>query len=111
MSSTIRKLSEMTDEAAFERLATAILRDARLEYASLLHPGVNIEDKTVKSPVDGIGFVPGAKPSHMIAAHHTTSIRDGLRKKWLHNPSSVTPRKGGAANGAGRGSDQDSGNC
>ena len=95
MSYTIRKLSEMTDEASFERLATAILRDARLEYASLLHPGVNTEDKTVKSPVDGIGFVSGAKPSHMIAAHHTTCTRDGLRKKWLHNPASVTPRKSG----------------
>ena len=43
----------MTDEAAFERLATAILREAQPEYASLLHPGVNSEDKTVKSPVDG----------------------------------------------------------
>jgi hypothetical protein len=95
MSCTIRNLSEMTDEAAFERLATAILREARPEYASLLHPGVNPEDKTVKSPVDGIGFVLGAKPSHMIAAHHTTCTRDGLRKKWLHNPNSVARRKGG----------------
>src|SRR5690348_11227038 len=95
MSYTIRKLSEMTDEAAFERLATAILRDARLEYASLLHPGVNTENKTVKSPVDGIALVPGAKPSHLIAAHHTICTRNGLRKKWLHDPSSVSPRKGG----------------
>jgi hypothetical protein len=95
MSCTIRKLSEMTDEAAFERLATAILRDARLEYASLLHPGVNTEDKTVKSPVDGIGFVLGAKPRHLIAAHHTTCARDGLHKKWLHDPATVRPRKGG----------------
>ncbi len=95
MSCTIRKLSEMTDEAAFERLATAILREARSEYASLLHPGVNPEGKTVKAPVDGIGFVLGAKPSHMIAAHHTTCTRDGLRKKWLHDPATVSPRKGG----------------
>lgn len=95
MSYTIRKLSEMTDEAAFERLATAILRGARVEYAFLLHPGVNSEDKTVKSPVDGIGFVLGAKPPHMIAAHHTICTRDGLRKKWLHNPAGVTSRKGG----------------
>jgi hypothetical protein len=95
MSYTIRKLSEMTDEAAFERLATAILRDGRLDYASLLHPGVNTEDKTVRSPVDGIGFVPGAKPPHMIAAHHTTCTRNGLRKKWLHDPASVIPKKGG----------------
>jgi hypothetical protein len=95
MSRTIRKLSEMTDEAAFERLATAILREARPEYASLLHPGVNSAGKTVKAPLDGIGFVLGAKPCHMIAAHHTTCTRDGLRKKWLHNPASLTPRKSG----------------
>jgi hypothetical protein len=72
MSDTIRKLSEMTEESAFERLATAILREARPEYSSLLHPGVNSEGKTVKGPVDGIAFVLGAKPCHLIAAHHTT---------------------------------------
>jgi hypothetical protein len=33
--------------AAFERLATAILREAEPQYASLLHPGVNKEGKTV----------------------------------------------------------------
>jgi hypothetical protein len=93
MSFTIRKLSEMTDEAAFERLATAILRGAQPEYACLLHPGVNSDNKTVKSPVDGIGFVLGAKPARMIAAHHTTCSRDGLRKKWLHDPAGGTPRK------------------
>jgi hypothetical protein len=91
---TIRKLSEMTDEAAFERLATAILREARPEYASLLHPGVNLAGKTVKAPVDGIGFVPSAEPPHMIAAHHTTCKRDYLFKKWLHDPATVKPRKG-----------------
>jgi hypothetical protein len=95
MSSTIRKLSEMTDEAAFERLATAILRESRPEYGSLLHPGVNSAGKTVKAPVDGIGFVLGAKPSHMVAAHHTICARDGLRKKWLHDPATVSPRKAG----------------
>jgi hypothetical protein len=95
MSDTIRKLSEMTDEGAFERLATAILRESRPEYSSLLHPGVNSEGKTVKAPMDGIGFVLGAKPPHMIAAHHTTCARDGLRKKWLHDPATFSSQKGG----------------
>src|SRR5438132_11962957 len=94
MSCTMRKLSEMTDEAACERLAPAILREARPEYASLLHPGVNSEGKTVKSPVDGIGYVLGAKPSHIVTAHHTTCARDDLHKKWLHDPITVSPRKG-----------------
>jgi hypothetical protein len=75
---TIRKLSEMTNEADFERLAMAILREAKPEYASLLHPGVNPAGKTIKSPVDGISFVIGAQPPHMIAAHHTTCSRNDL---------------------------------
>jgi hypothetical protein len=90
MSCTIRKLSEMTDEAAFERLAMAVLREARQEYASLLHPGVNPEGKTVKAPVDGIGFVLGAKPSHVIAAHHTTCTRT-IRKSKFRTSGKRTP--------------------
>jgi hypothetical protein len=93
--STIGKLAEMTDQAAFERLATAILREAEVQYASLLHPGVNRDGKTVKAPVDGIGFVLGANPAHMIVVHHTTCKRDDLGKKWLHNPATVKARKGG----------------
>jgi hypothetical protein len=81
-------------DAAFELLATAILREAQAEYAALVHPGVNSEGKTVKAPVDGIGFVAGANPRHMIAVHHTTFNRDRLRKKWLHDPAAVKPRKG-----------------
>lgn len=84
----------MTDDAAFERLATAILREAQPEYSSLLHSGVNSEGKTVKAPVDGIGFVMGTNPRHMIAVHHTTSKRKDLKKKWLHDPATVKPRKG-----------------
>lgn len=89
---TIARLAAMTDEGAFERLATAILRDAEPCYRFLTHPGVNAEGKTVKSPVDGIAFVPGAEPPHMIVVHHTISARSGLEKKWLHDPTTVTPR-------------------
>jgi hypothetical protein len=73
--STISKLAEITDQAAFERLATAVLREAEPEYASLLHPGVNVNGKTVKAPVDGIGFVASANPPHMIAVHHDIPAR------------------------------------
>jgi ParB family transcriptional regulator, chromosome partitioning protein len=47
-------------EMNLDQLATAILREAKPEYASLLHPGLNPAGKTVKSPVDGISFVPAA---------------------------------------------------
>lgn len=93
---TVRKLSEMTDDAAFERLATAVLREAEPGYGKLVHTGVNINGKTVRAPVDGIAFVSGANPPHMIIVHHTTCARLSLRNKWLHNPSIVKPRKGGS---------------
>lgn len=92
---TVRALSEITDTGLFEHLATAVLRSARPElYRNLTQPGVNAEGKTVKSPVDAISFAPGSNPPHMIAVHHTICARDDLRQKWLHDPSTVVPRKG-----------------
>jgi len=91
---TEQALASITDEGLFERLATAILREADSTYRSLVHPGVNVMGKTVKSPLDGICFVQGVDPPHMITVHHTISARDDLEKKWLHDPSKVKPRKG-----------------
>ncbi len=90
---TQQALSNITDEGLFERFATAILREANQTYHSLAHTGVNVAGKTVKAPLDGICFVPGADPPHMIAVHHTTTARNDLKKKWLHDPSKVRPRK------------------
>ena len=89
---TERLLEALTDEGLFEKLAAAILRDADPIYRMLAHPGVNADGKTVKSPIDGIGFVRGAKPPHMVIVHHTITARDGLENKWLHDPTAVTPR-------------------
>lgn len=93
--STLQNITNLTDAGLFERLATAVVRAADARYASLAHPGVNPEGKTIKSPVDGIAFVSSANPAHMIAVHHTISGRDQLQGKWLHDPSTVSPRKGG----------------
>jgi hypothetical protein len=90
---TAKRLSAITDEGLFERLATAVLRQADSLYAALAHVGVNAEGKTVKAPLDAIAYVPGANPPHMLAAHHTTTKASGLRTKWLHDPSTVKPRK------------------
>lgn len=91
---TIQALAAITDEGLFECLATAILREANPTYRSLVHPGVNVAGKTVKSPLDGICFVQGADPPHMIAVHHTITARDYLERKWLQDPSKVKTRKG-----------------
>lgn len=92
---TIQALAKITDAGLFERLATAVLREANpVLYANVTHTGVNVEGKTVKEPVDNMAFVPAADPPHMVAAQHTTCAREHLRKKWLHDPSTVKPRKG-----------------
>lgn len=91
---TVQTLAAITDPGRFECLATAILREANPIYRALVHPGVNSDGKTVKAPLDGICFVQGADPPHMVAVHHTITARDDLEKKWLHDPSSVKPRAG-----------------
>jgi hypothetical protein len=91
---TIRAISQISDAALFERLATAVLRQAvPALYGNLIHTGMNT-GKTVKSPVDGIAFVRGEDPSHMVIAHHASGASADLRKKWLNDPSAVVPRKG-----------------
>jgi hypothetical protein len=94
-SETTRRLVNITDPGEFERLATAVLRQASSGlYGNLTHPGMNPGGKPVKSPVDGIAFVSGANPPHIVIAHHTAGVVVPLRQKWLHDPSTVTPRRG-----------------
>ena len=83
---TLNALSKITDTGLFERLATAVLRESNPLYESLIHTGTNTSGQTVKSPIDGITFVSGANPPHMICVHHTTGYRDKLEKK-LENMS------------------------
>ncbi len=91
---TSQALATIRDPALFERLATAILREANPNYISLVHSGMNVAGKTIKSPVDGICFIPNVDPPHMIVVHHTITVSKDLEKKWLHDPSTVKPRKG-----------------
>ena len=90
---TQRSLAAITDQGQFEHLATAVLREADSRYRLLVHTGVNLDGKTVRSPVDGITFVTGENPPHMIAVHHTTCMRKDLERKWLHDPAMVKPHK------------------
>jgi hypothetical protein len=89
---TNQALAQVTDEGLFEHLATAVLRIAEPLCAGLSHPGVNADGKTRKSPLDGIGFVRGADPPHLVTVHHTTTAEDRLEAKWLHDPASAKPR-------------------
>ena len=88
---TLQALAFVTDEGLFERLATTVLREAEACYASLVHTGVNVDGRTVKAPSDGICYVPGAKPPHLIVVHHTITARNNLQRKWLYDPDATTP--------------------
>lgn len=94
--STIRKLAEITDQALFERLATDVLRSCKPNlYESLCHPGVNPDGKTVKAPLDGIGWVRDVSGDRIVAAAHSTGAQNDIRKKWLHDPATVKVRATG----------------
>ena len=93
---TIRRLAEMTDVSAFERIAAAVLRAANPSvYENMAHPGVQPGGKTVKAPFDNVGWLnlPSGQ-SQLVCAAHTTEQKD-LTGKWLHDPSTVKVRKPG----------------
>lgn len=89
---TIQALAAITDEGLFERIATAVLRLVP-DYEGIAHTGINADGKTRKSPVDGLRFI-GEGSSRLIMAHHTITASDGLDRKWLLDPATVTRRKG-----------------
>lgn len=91
---TIKQLAAIADAAQFERIATSVLRSAKPSlYANISHQGVNTDGKTVKAPLDNVGWVRVHGESMLVAAAHTTASRDDLNGKWLHDPATVTPRK------------------
>lgn len=92
---TIQQLATITDAARFERIATSVLRAANPTYANLSHQGVNTDGKTVKAPLDNIGWAHINGVPMFVAAAHTTASRDDLERKWLHDPTSVKPQKAG----------------
>ena len=87
---TKQALASITDEGLFECLATTVLREDNPLYKPLVQTGVNADGRPVKAPLDGICFVSGARPPHLIAVHHTTSARNGLERKWLYDPDAAT---------------------
>lgn len=93
---TIRRLAEMTDAAAFERVAAAVLRAANpTMYSNMAHPGVQPGGKTIKAPFDNVGWVTSPDGySRLVCAAHTTEQKD-LAGKWIHDPATVKARKPG----------------
>ena len=85
MSNTATLLEDITDEGKFEELVNAVLRTAETDYKGIIGTGCNTQGKTVKSPIDGLYYVPNCSPPKVIIIHHTTCLRKDLEKKWLYD--------------------------
>ena len=85
---TRQHLAQITDPGLFEKLATAVLREADTDCRRFAHVGVNEEGKPIKSPVDGIMYTSVDGRRCMLAVHHTTCRLRDLQRKWLSDSDS-----------------------
>lgn len=90
---TAEALEKITDRGKFELLVTSVLRKHNRDYAAIIHTGINAQGETIKSPVDGFCRVPGSVPPRFLFVQHATTDRNQLEKKWLHDHTTVKPRK------------------
>lgn len=96
---TAKLLESKLSDAEFELLATSILRfKYPQKCATLLHTGVNSDNKTRKSSLDGFCKVPYSNPPEFILVETTTTKIVNLEKKWLHDHKSVTQKKANRKN-------------
>lgn len=97
MNETNSALSNITDAGLFERLASDVLRFAEPEiYKSISHQGMNPQGKTIKAPLDNVGWCYVNGEAKVVAVAHTTTSRNDLETKWLRDLDTVTPRKKGS---------------
>lgn len=101
MNETNIALANITDAGLFERLASDVLRVAEPEiYKSISHQGMNPQGKTIKAPLDNVGWSYVNGENRVVAVAHTTTSRNDLETKWLRDLNNVTPRKRGKATGS-----------
>ncbi|MCZ1177159.1 ATP-binding protein [Acinetobacter pittii] len=101
MNETNIALANITDAGLFERLASDVLRFAEPEiYKSISHQGMNPQGKTIKAPLDNVGWSYVNGDNRVVAVAHTTTSRNDLDIKWLRDLDNVTPRKGSKPTGS-----------
>ncbi len=81
---TREKLSNITDEGLFERLAAGVLRIAEPVFHGIVETGTNVRGQTIADPADGILYTMAHDGKRLaIIAHHTITRKASLRSKWL----------------------------
>lgn len=83
-SKTRERLSEITDEGLFERVAAGVLRIAEPVFHGIVETGTNARGQTIADPADGILYATSHDGERLaVIAHHTITRKAGLRSKWL----------------------------
>ena len=86
MNETNSALANITDAGLFERLASDVLRFAEPDiYKSISHQGMNPQGKTIKAPLDNVGWSYINGEDMVVAVAHTTTSRNDLDTKWLRD--------------------------
>jgi hypothetical protein len=81
---TRERLSDITDEGLFERLAAGVLRIAEPVFHGIVETGTNVRGQTIADPADGILYTMAPDGERLaIIAHHTITRKASLRSKWL----------------------------
>lgn len=81
---TRERLSDITDEGLFERLAAGVLRIAEPVFHGIVETGTNVRGQTIADPADGILYTMTHDGERLaIIAHHTITRKASLRSKWL----------------------------
>ncbi|MBU0662957.1 MAG: ATP-binding protein [Proteobacteria bacterium] len=82
---TREKLSDITDEGLFERLAAGVLRIAEPVFHGIAETGTNVRGQTIADPADGILYTTAHDGEKLaIIVHHTITRKPSLRSKWLN---------------------------
>jgi len=83
-SRTRERLSDITDEGLFERVAAGVLRIAEPVFHGIVETGTNARGQTIADPADGILYTTAHDGERLaVIAHHTITRKAGLRSKWL----------------------------
>ena len=80
---TRERLSDITDEGLFERLAAGVLRIAEPVFRGIVETGTNVRGQTIADPADGILYTMTHDERLAIIVHHTITRKASLRSKWL----------------------------
>ncbi len=82
---TAEELERIPHANKFELLVTSVLSNHNKDYAAIIHSGINAQEETIKSPVDGFCQVPGSEPPRFLFVAHSKTDRDKLKNKWLYD--------------------------